>query len=223
MLKTIIKIDEAKCIGCGLCASTCHQGAIKIIDKKAKLIHDDYCDGLGRCLPVCPTNAITLEEVDVVSKSNKVDKGTSNFVCPSSVPKKINKKPMINNDINYSSNLTNWPIQIKLVPVVADYYDNANLLIAADCASFAYANFNHEFMKNRVTLIGCPKLDEVDYQDKLTDIIANNDIRSVTIVRMEVPCCGGIFEATKNALMNSGKMIPWNVVIISTDGEILEN
>ncbi|MBK5263092.1 MAG: 4Fe-4S binding protein [Peptostreptococcaceae bacterium] len=199
MIRQMIKIEEDKCNGCGLCAQACHEGAIAVIDGKAKLIRDDYCDGLGNCLPVCPTGAISFEERDAAEFDKEVV-----------MENQSKEKPR------------QWPVQIKLVPVNAPYFENANLLIAADCSAFAYGNFHNEFMKNHIALIGCPKLDEGDYSEKLSAIIKNNNIKSVKVVRMEVPCCGGIEHAAIQALKNSGKMIPWQVITISTDGKILD-
>lgn len=203
MVRKIIRINEEKCNGCGACASACHEGAIEMIDGKAKLTREDYCDGLGDCLPACPTNAITFEEREAPAYDE------------AAVLAAKQKKERT------SSQLSQWPVQIKLVPVSAPYFEGANLLIAADCTAYAYGNFHNEFMCNRVTLIGCPKLDQVDYTEKLTEILKNNFINSVTIVRMEVPCCGGIEYAAKRALQASGKLIPWQVVTISTEGKIL--
>lgn len=198
MIRKIIHIDEDKCNGCGICATACHEGAIDIIDGKAKLVRENFCDGLGDCLPACPTGAITFEEREApaydeaaVMKAKQSDR-----------------------------TLMNWPVQIKLVPVCAPYFDGADLLIAADCTAYAYAGFHMEFLKDRVTLIGCPKLDAIDYSTKLTEIVRNNNIRSVTIVRMEVPCCGGLEMAAANALKVSGKLIPWQVVTITVEGKI---
>ena len=196
MIRKIIKIDEEKCNGCGVCANACHEGAIEMIDGKAKLTREDYCDGLGDCLPGCPTGAITFEEREAPAYDQAA--------------------------VLAAKKLSQWPVQIKLVPVTAPYYEDANLLIAADCTAYAYGNFHADFIRKHITLIGCPKLDNVDYIEKLTQIIANNNIKSVTIVRMEVPCCGGIEHAVKNALQESGKFIPWNVMTISTDGRILD-
>lgn len=196
MIRKIIKIDEEKCNGCGVCANACHEGAIEMIDGKAKLTREDYCDGLGDCLPGCPTGAITFEEREAPAYDQAA--------------------------VLAAKKLSQWPVQIKLVPVTAPYYEDANLLIAADCTAYAYGNFHDDFIRKHITLIGCPKLDNVDYTEKLTQIIANNNIKSVTIVRMEVPCCGGIEHAVKNALQESGKFIPWNVMTISTDGRILD-
>ena len=196
MIRKIIKSEEEKCNGCGVCANACHEGAIEMIDGKAKLTREDYCDGLGDCLPGCPTGAITFEERE----------------APAYDPAAVLA----------AKKLSQWPVQIKLVPVTAPYYEDANLLIAADCTAYAYGNFHADFIRKHITLIGCPKLDNVDYTEKLTQIIVNNNIKSVTIVRMEVPCCGGIEHAVKNALQESGKFIPWNVMTISTDGRILD-
>lgn len=193
MIRKIIEIQEEKCNGCGLCASACHEGAIGMVDGKARLLREDYCDGLGDCLPQCPTGAITFVEREVAPY-----------------------------DEAGISRLRQWPCQIKLVPVNAPYFHKAKLLIAADCTAYTYADFHRDFMKGKITLIGCPKLDGADYSEKLTEIIKNNDIRSVTILRMEVPCCGGLEMAVKKALQNSGKFLPWQVVTISTEGQILD-
>lgn len=211
MLRQIIKIDSDKCVGCGLCANACHEGAIGMVNGKAVLLRDDYCDGLGNCLPVCPTNAISFEERDTDAFNEEAVK-----------QHKESKQPKALAGESPETHLNQWPVQIKLVPVNAPYFTNANLLVAADCTAFSYGNFHAEFMKNRITLIGCPKLDEGDYSDKLSAILKNNEIKSLTIVRMEVPCCGGIVNAAKTALMNCGKLIPWQVVTISTDGKILD-
>ena len=269
MKRKIIKIDEEKCIGCGACADACHEGAIQMIDGKAKLTREDYCDGLGDCLPSCPVDAITFEEREAPAydeeavKQAKMQKEMQSHGmhihqggCPGSRIRTINHRnddesPATGNQnvsglagnsvLNASggqgaagsapanaevyfkpkNRLSNWPVQIKLAPVNAPYFEGANLLIAADCTAYAYANFHEEFIKNRVTLIGCPKLDDIDYSEKLTEIIKRNDIKSVTILRMEVPCCGGLENAAKKALQDSGKFLPWNVVTISIDGHIL--
>ncbi len=220
MNKKVIKIDEEKCIGCGLCADTCKQSAIEIIDGKAKVTRDDYCDGIGNCLPVCPVSAISFSDKDVANENIKpVASG-----CPGNSIKEFKTKEVtVRSEAQKSvSQLRQWPVQIKLVPENAPYFNNANLLIAADCAAYSYANFHNEFMENKVTIIGCPKLDMGDYTEKLTSIISSNNIKSVTVVRMEVPCCGGIENATVNALKASGKFIPWQVVTLSINGEILE-
>lgn len=217
MVRKIIKINEEKCNGCGICADACHEGAIGMVDGKAKLLRDDYCDGLGDCLPACPTGAITFEEREaapydeaaVKARKTKGQRDTEEIMAGPGATQQV-------------SRLSQWPVQIKLVPAKAPYFDGAKLLIAADCSAYAYAGFHNDFMKGKITLIGCPKLDSVDYSEKLTNIIQNNNIKSVTIVRMEVPCCGGIEMAVKKALMESGKFIPWQVVTISTGGKILD-
>ncbi len=270
MIRKIIKIDQDKCNGCGLCVSACHEGAIGMENGKAKLLRDDYCDGLGDCLPACPTNAITFEHREALAydeeavKQNMASKavpteqsssaqasaggccpGTSKEVpaeqnssaqasagggCPGSRMRTL--QPASNTVTSHSSvqdkgyatvsQLRQWPVQIKLVAPSAPFFDNSHLLIAADCTAYAHANFHNEFMKNKITIIGCPKLDEGDYTDKLTAILKLNNIKSVTVARMEVPCCGGIANAAVNALRNCGKMIPWNIITISSNGEIVE-
>lgn len=258
MLRKIITIDEEKCNGCGLCVNACHEGALKMIDGKARLISESYCDGLGNCLPECPTGAIMIEEreaaafdekavmnrmkaaaaVNRPTSSNTPVMGVQHTGCPGSRARIIDRNvaaaqqsaPALNNavsqnaaDVRPLSQLGQWPCQIKLVPVNAPYFNNAHVLIAADCTAFAYANIHQDFMRNKITIIGCPKLDDVDYSQKLSLIFANNNIKSITVLRMEVPCCGGIVHAVKNALMESGKMVPWNIVTISTDGNIIED
>lgn len=210
MIRKIIKIDEDMCNGCSLCAAACHEGAIGMVDGKAKLLREDYCDGLGDCLPACPMNAITFEmreapayNEEAVQKAKEATKNQA----------PIQFKP--------ESMLSNWPVQIKLSPINAPYFNGADLLIAADCTAYAYGNFHADFIKDRVTLIGCPKLDSMDYSQKLTTIITNNDIKSITVVRMEVPCCGGIEYAAKLAINASGKNIPLRVVTVSTEGKII--
>lgn len=232
MIRKIIKIDEEKCNGCGACAAACHEGAIEMIEGKAKLTREDYCDGLGDCLPACPTNAITFEEREapaydeaaVLAAKKQKESTPLPCGCPGSQSKAIKREACecLAPTQNVTSQLSQWPVQIKLAPVNAPYFDGANLLVAADCTAYAYGNFHQEFIRNHVTLIGCPKLDAIDYTEKLTEIIRNNDIKSVTVTRMQVPCCGGIENAVKRALMESGKFIPWRVVTISTDGRILD-
>ncbi len=232
MTRKIIDIKEDKCNGCGACAAACHEGAIGMVNGKAKLLRDDCCDGLGDCLPACPTGAISFVEREAAAydqeavKQNKMNKQAAVLPCgcPGTQSKKIaraqtNVSACNTNEI--ASQLSQWPVQIKLIPINAPYFDNANLLVAADCSAFAYGNFHNRFIKHKVTLIGCPKLDSIDYIDKLSQIIKNNNIKSVTVVRMEVPCCGGIENAVKTALQNSGKIIPWQVFTISTDGQII--
>jgi ferredoxin len=233
MLRQIIKIDEDKCNGCGICVSACHEGAIGLVNGKAKLLRDDYCDGLGNCLPACPTGAITFEEREALEFNeeevkNKMELKTPEKLpcgCPGTQSKTISRdsKSVCNTESErVDSQLNQWPVQIKLVPINAPYFENANLLIAADCAAYSYGDFHNKFMKNKITIIGCPKLDEGDYSEKLTAILKQNDIKSITVVRMEVPCCGGMVNAVKQALMASGKLIPWQIVTISTDGQIIE-
>ncbi len=231
MIRKIIKIDEEKCNGCGACAAACHEGAIDMIDGKAKLTRENYCDGLGDCLPACPVDAISFEEREAPAydeeavKQAQLKKSADTLPCgcPGTQSKAL-KREMISavSTQSIQSQLMQWPCQIKLVPVNAPYFEDANLLIAADCTAYAYGNFHNEFMRGHITIVGCPKLDEGDYADKLTQIIASNNIKSVKIVRMEVPCCGGIENAAKRAIQNSGKFIPWQVVTISTDGKIIE-
>ncbi|MBR3638968.1 MAG: 4Fe-4S binding protein [Lachnospiraceae bacterium] len=271
MIRQIIHIDEEKCNGCGICANACHEGAIDIIDGKAKLVRENFCDGFGDCLPGCPTGAITFEEREapaydeaaVKDSQRKKAEGAERPVDVRLAPTEVERRQVMteresqmraemeqhaahaggcpgsrfmkfdHNDeqqeeqalaatVKPASRLMQWPCQIKLLPTQAPFYDGAKLLIAADCTAYAYANMHEDFMKGRITLIGCPKLDDIDYSEKLTEIIANNDIKSVTIVRMEVPCCGGLQRAAETALKNSGKFIPWQVVTISRDGRIID-
>lgn len=197
MIRKIIEINEEKCNGCGLCAKACHENAIGMVNGKAKLLRDDYCDGLGDCLPTCPTGAITFVEREAAAYDEAAVEANK---------RKKNRQ---------------WPIRIQLTPVNAPYFDGADLLIAADCTAFAYANFAKEIQKGKITLIGCPKLDPVDYSEKLTAILEQNDVKSVTIIRMEVPCCGGIQNAAVTAMKKSGKFIPWQVLTVSVEGEVL--
>lgn len=237
MIRKIVRIDEEKCNGCGICVSACHEGALQLIDEKARLVCESYCDGLGDCLPECPTKAITIEEresldYDEEAVKNHIDinrlqkEAPLACGCPGTHAKTLMKKQLEAKHAipgeNIQSQLSQWPCQLKLVPVNAPFLDNAHLLIAADCTAFAYANIHHRFMQNKITLIGCPKLDEIDYSEKLAAILKQHEIKSVTILKMEVPCCGGIVHAVKSALKNSQIMIPWNVITISTDGNILE-
>lgn len=236
MIRRIIEIDEEKCNGCGLCADACHEGAIGIIDGKAKLLRDDYCDGLGNCLPACPTGAISFVEREAAAydeeavKQNMAKKAMANSRgCPSTACASMNRPARLFRQQNAEeeaselhSELSQWPVQIKLVPVNAPYFDGANLLVAADCTAYAYANFHKKFIRNRVALIGCPKLDDEDYSEKLADILKYNNIKSVKVVRMEVPCCGGLERAVRDALIKSGKTIPWQVVVITRDGIAIE-
>lgn len=231
MIRKIVCIDEEKCNGCGACAAACHEGAIGMVNGKAKLMREDYCDGLGDCLPACPADAISFEErealaydEEAVQRAKEEEKKQQPCGCPGAKSREIlhEKNGSAEETADVSSELSQWPVQIKLVPVNAPYYNGADLLIAADCTAYAYGNFHKKFIRNHITLIGCPKLDEGDYADKLTQIIAGNNIKSVTVARMEVPCCGGLENAAKRALQASGKSVPWQVVTISADGRILE-
>lgn len=227
MLRKIIQIDSALCNGCGACAAACHEGAIGMVDGKAVLLRDDYCDGLGNCLPVCPTGAITFVEREAAAfDAAAVDaaKAVPSCACPGSQSQQLRRSQPVPAAAGASpaSELAQWPVQIKLVPVNAPYFDGADLLIAADCTAYACGDFHRQFMRGRVTLIGCPKLDEGDYSEKLTAILRQNNIRSLTVVRMEVPCCGGIQRAAETALRGSEKHIPWQVVTLGRDGTIIE-
>ena len=235
MVRRIIEIDQEKCNGCGACAAACHEGAIGMVNSKATLLRDDYCDGLGDCLPTCPTGAITFVEREAAAydeeavKANmaakKASAGGCSGGCPGSQSHAIRSAPVQEAPVVHSevrSRLMQWPIQLKLLPIQAPFYQGAKLLVAADCTAFSRADFHERFMKGRITVIGCPKLDEGDYTEKLTEILRLNDIREVTVVRMEVPCCGGIQRAVETALRARGKFIPWQVVTLSRDGRILD-
>ena len=219
MIRRIIRIDEEKCNGCGACAGACQEGAIEMIDGKARLMREDYCDGLGDCLPACPAGAISFEEREAPAYNE-----AAVLAARAIARQREEEAPQAAfRGAAPASRLSQWPVQIKLAPVQAAYFAGAHLLVAADCTAYAYGDFHNQFIKNKITLIGCPKLDAVDYSEKLTRILAANDIKSVTVVRMEVPCCGGMEHAVKEALKASGKFIPWQVVTISTDGRILED
>ena len=236
MIRKIIHIDEQLCNGCGACADACHEGAIGMVNGKARLLRDDYCDGLGDCLPVCPTGAISFVEREaaaydeaavMASKAKAAEGDTLPCGCPGTQSRAIKHMELSMSETlkmpdEQPSRLSQWPVQIKLAPINAPYFNGARLLVAADCTAYAYGAFHERFIKGRITLVGCPKLDSIDYSEKLTEIIRQNDIKDVTVVRMEVPCCGGIENAVKAALQNSGKFIPWQVVTISTDGRILD-
>ena len=228
MKRRIIQIDEQKCNGCGACAAACHEGAIAMVEGKARLMRDDYCDGLGDCLPTCPTGAITFVEREAAPYDEAAvlaakQRKTQSAGCPGSAARALSggSEPAAAPTMA-PSRLRQWPVQIQLVPMEAPFFDGAKLLIAADCTAYAYAAFHERFIRGHITLVGCPKLDSVDYSEKLTEILRRNDIREVTVVRMEVPCCGGLEQAAKRALQASGKFIPWQVVTISTDGRILD-
>ena len=231
MIRKIIHIDEEKCDGCGACVNACHEGAISLVNGKAKLMHEHYCDGLGDCLPACHTGAITFEEREApaydeaaVLAAKAARESHPHTGCPGAAMRQMrHEKPTVSQTGEAESQLTNWPVQIKLAPVSAPYFDGASLLVAADCSAFTYAAFHSRLLAGRVCLIGCPKLDGVDYTEKLTEIIRQNDIRSLTIVRMEVPCCGGLEIAAKNALQASGKFIPWQVVTVNIDGTLQQS
>jgi len=239
--RKIVKIDEEKCTGCGLCVNACHEGALQLVNGKATLVSESYCDGLGACLPECPAGAITLEERDAAAFDEEAVKkhmgARQNFEagmlacgCPGTHARTIERQedavPAPAAAGYYAapavSQLRQWPCQIRLVPVNAPYFDNASLLVAADCTAYAYAGIHNDFMRNKITIIGCPKLDGIDYTEKLTEILKAHELKSVTVLRMEVPCCGGIASAVKQALINSSKMIPWRIVTITTDGRIKE-
>ena len=231
MIRKIIHIDREKCNGCGACAAACHEGAIGMVEGKAQLLRDDYCDGLGDCLPACPTGAISFVEREAaaydqtaVEENRKRQAPPQPTGCPGHQPRRLNVHAAAPAPMSgpAASQLCQWPCQIKLAPVQAPYFQGAKLLVAADCTAYAYANMHQDFMRGKITLVGCPKLDAVDYSEKLTEILKNNDIRSLTIVRMEVPCCGGLELAAKKALQASGKFIPWQVVTLSVDGRILD-
>lgn len=241
MKRKIIRIDEDKCNGCGLCINACHEGALQLIDGKAKLVSESYCDGLGACLPGCPTGALVVEEreadaFDEEAVKKQMESKTAPMPeklgcgCPGSHARQINKSPAAENAQVCSSDgphrgeseLRQWPCQIKLVPPNAPYFENAHILVAADCTAYAYADIHNDFMKNKITIIGCPKLDDINYGEKLTEILKAHEVKSITVLRMEVPCCGGIVNAVKQALLGSGKLIPWNVVTIGVDGRVLE-
>ena len=232
MVRRIIEIDQEKCNGCGACAAACHEGAIGMVDGKARLLRDDYCDGLGDCLPTCPTGAITFVEREAAAYDEAAVQARKAAACsggcPGSAARSLHAAPAAQTPAVSAgqsgpvSRLMQWPVQIKLLPVEAPFYQGAKLLIAADCTAFSRADFHERFMRGRITLIGCPKLDEGDYAEKLTEILRRNDIREVLVVRMEVPCCGGIQRAAETALRQSGKFIPWQVVTLGRDGNILD-
>ncbi len=238
MVRRVIQIDESKCNGCGLCVTACHEGAIGLVDGKAKLMRDDYCDGLGDCLPNCPMNAISFIEREAAAydeaavKEHLAKRAAERLKssspapafhgCPGSMARSLEKANHSNDSTEVPSELTMWPVQIKLVAPNAPYFENCDLLIAADCTAYAYGNFHHDFIKDHVTLIGCPKLDDTDYSEKLAAILMANNIKSITLTRMTVPCCGGMLMMLQKAIAMSGKEIPLKVVVISPDGEIVE-
>ena len=229
MERTIIRIDPDRCDGCGLCAQACHEGAIAMVGGKAKLVREDHCDGLGDCLPACPTGAITFEVRQAPAYDPaavaRTQAASASCACPGSQARTLSRPSApcaVSESVPAVNCLAQWPVQIKLAPLRAPYFDGAHLLIAADCTAYAYGAFHRDFMAGRVTLIGCPKLDEGDYRDKLTQLLLANDIRSVTVVRMEVPCCGGIQRAVQQAVAGCGKDIPLQVVVLSADGRVLQ-
>lgn len=231
MKRRIIKIDEKRCNGCGACVRACHEGAIGMVDGKARLLREDYCDGLGDCLPSCPADAISFEEREAPKYNEAAVRASKkaasraidvpHMACPGASAKTLSPHSAATKKTG--SELAQWPCQIKLMPVRAQYFDGAKLLIAADCTAYSYARFHDEFMRGKITIIGCPKLDSVDYSEKLGSIIKNNEIKSVVALRMEVPCCGKLELAVKKALRDSGKLITLQVVTISTDGKIIDN
>lgn len=240
MIRKIVEINEEKCNGCGLCAKACHEGAIKMINGKAKLISDEYCDGLGDCLPACPADAINIVEREaaeyneelVKSKMEQAKKAQDPLPCgcPGTAERKIERKPVTamksekteNEEAEAVSELRQWPVQLKLVNTKAGFWDNADVLVAADCTAYAYAGFHKDFIKDRITVIGCPKLDDAKfYEEKLAEILKNNNIKSLTVVRMEVPCCGGIVSAVKNAMLSAQVIVPYKEITISTDGRVI--
>lgn len=231
MARNIIHIDEEKCIGCGLCVRACHEGALQLVNGKAKLVSEAYCDGLGKCLPACPVNALVVEEREAVAfdkeaneQRKKIKSESTVQNCPGSAAVSLHcsDEPAGGLQTN-GSQLRQWPCQIKLVAPNAPFFENADLLIAADCTAFAYADIHNKFMKNKITLIGCPKLDEVNYADKLAEILRLNTIKRITVLRMSVPCCGGMVKAVEDALRKSDKVIPWQITIVKTDGELSED
>ena len=229
MIRRIISIDENKCTGCGLCASACHEGAIGMVDGKARLLRDDYCDGLGDCLPACPTGAISFiereaaayDEQAVLAAKQRKASAPQPCGCPGTAARAIRREENHASAAPAASQLRQWPVQIQLVPVRAPWFDGCDLLVAADCTAYAYGNFHEEFIRGRIALVGCPKLDSVDYTDKLTEILAGNDVRSLTIVRMVVPCCGGLERAAQAAVQTCGRELPFRVVTLSVDGAIV--
>ena len=227
MIRRIIHIDRERCTGCGACAKACHEGAIEMVDGKAVLTREDYCDGLGDCLPACPADAIHFEEREAPAYDEsavlaaKAAKHPHPVGCPGSMARTLTPRPIEDAPV-LPSQLSNWPVQIKLAPPRAPYFDGADLLVAADCTAYAYTGFHNDFIRGRACVVGCPKLDRVDYAEKLEVILTENDIRSLTVVRMEVPCCGGLEYAAREALKNSGKSVPLRVVTISVDGRILD-
>ncbi len=234
MIRKIIRIDEEKCNGCGLCVNACNEGALALVNGKAKLMREDYCDGLGNCLPVCPEDAISFEEREAAPfqeeamkqhqkemAQKKAETATLACGCPGSSVRSLSTSKKVKKEKRAGGALRQWPVQIKLLPTAARFYQNADMLIAADCCAYAYSAFHHDFIQGKITLVGCPKLDDIDYSEKLTEIFSTNEIKSVTLTRMEVPCCGGMAKAVKTAIQNSGKQLPLTVYTISAEGQIV--
>ena len=228
MIRKIIQIDREKCNGCGTCARTCHESAISMVNGKAQLLRDDYCDGLGDCLPVCPTDAIRFVEREAaaydaaaVAAAKAAAKAPHSCGCPGAAAREIHHEKCLKATGGMPSRLENWPVQIKLAPVRAPYFQGADLLVAADCTAYARGSFHEDFIRGRSVLIGCPKLDGENYAEKLAAILRENDVHSVTLTRMRVPCCGGLERMLRTALENCGKQLPLEIAVIDMNGDIM--